>query len=458
MMPIVARGFFRLQEALLGRPSFAILRQLRESQYWPHDKLDALRLDRLRSLVTWAWEHIPYWRETMTEHHIHPSDIRELSDIRRFPLLEKNTLRRRLKEMTWQGRIRGFKLVRTSGSTNEALQFYASALREAHINAARMRGHESIGIRRGDREMYFWGCPVELNAQDRIKRIRDWLVNDGLTNGFAVTPERIVAYVEYWRRWRPKCLFGYPNCLALVARLAPKLGLDLSVLKSRGLKVISTTSELLTDADRASIESAFGVPVYDSYGLREGGMVGHDCQHKTMHTVDEQVLLETIDPLTGRPTDGEGELVLTNLVHHVMPIIRYRTGDIVQLSRQSCPCGRTLGSIRISGGRIADFVVTSNGVWIPGYAFIYICRSVPGVVKFQVHQERQGRIRVRLAVDANFPTDGSERVRVAALKRLASDDEVLVEVVDDIQPAPSGKYRPVVGDLAEELLKRDRHV
>ena len=56
------------------------------------------------------------------------------------------------------------------------------------------------------------------------------------------------------------------------------------------------------------------MPVYDSYGLREGGLVGHECDRFTMHCMDEQVILETIDPDTLEPTDGEGELVLTNIV------------------------------------------------------------------------------------------------------------------------------------------------
>jgi phenylacetate-CoA ligase len=299
--------------------------------------------------------------------------------------------------------------------------------------------------------MYFWGSPVELSKQDRVKRVRDFLVNDGLTNGFELKPELVRRYFDYWVRWRPRCIFGYPCSFTLMAGMAAAQGLDLRPLRDRGLKVLSTTSEMLTDVDRKTISEAFGVPVYDSFGLREGGLVGHECERFTMHTMDEQVLLETVDPQTGQPTGGEGELVMTNLVTTVMPIIRYRTGDVVTLSKAPCPCGRSLGSVRISGGRVADFVVTSDGRWIPGYAFIYICRSVKGIVKFQAVQERAGLVRVLLAVDGQFPPDGREQVRQKALARLRSDDEVTVEVADDIAPSPSGKYRPVVGLLAERL-------
>ena len=456
MLPIIARTIFRIQERLLGRRSFKVLRELRRSERWPRERLDAFRLERLRRTVATAYEHTPYWREVMDAHGIAPDDVRSLDDLARFPLLVKETLRQRREEMVWRDEGPGLKLVRTSGSTNEALQFYTSSTREAHINAARMRGHEWIGIRRGDREMYYWGSPIELSKQDRMKRIRDWLINDGLTNGFEVTPQRVKGYFEYWKKWRPKCIFGYPSTFALTVTMAEQQGIDLGELKDRGLKVICTTSEVLTDVDRQITTKAFGVPVYDSYGLREGGLVGHECEHATMHCIDEQVILETIDPHTLEPTRGEGELVVTNITAPVMPVIRYRTGDVVTLSNEPCQCGRSLSSIKISGGRIADFVITDQGKWVVGYSFIYICRSVKGIVKFQVRQDRIGQIRILLATDEKFGPDGVEQVTRAARARLDSTDEIIVELVDDIQPAASGKYRPVVSKVYDEMLKSKR--
>jgi phenylacetate-CoA ligase len=455
MLPLLARTFFRLQERILGRRTFAILKELEQSQWWPRERLEQLQLRRLQQVVATAYRHTPYWRSVMDEAGFSPADIHFLADLRKFPLLEKETIRGRREEMVCRDGSPRVWLVRTSGSTNEALQFYTTPDREAQINAARIRGHEWVGLSKGQREMYFWGSPVELSKQDRFKRIRDWFVNDGLTNGFQLTPELVPQYLDYWKRWRPKCIFGYPCSFMLMITMARSAGISLGELRERGLETIVTTSEMLTDIDRQMIADAFGVPVYDSFGLREVGLVGHECEHQTMHCTDEQLILETIDPITLEPTDGQGELVLTNIMSPAMPIIRYRTGDVVTLSQAPCPCGRTLSSIKISGGRVADFVVTTDGVWIPGYAFIYICRAIPGIVKFQVHQERQGRIRVVLATDNNFPPNGTQQVRQAVRKRLNSDDGIFVELVDDIQPTPSGKYRPVIGKLAERLLKED---
>jgi len=389
----------------------------------------------------------------MDRQGIHPTDIRSLADLKRFPLLDKDTLRRRREEMVWKDEGRRVQLVRTSGSTNEALEFYTSSTREAHINAARMRGHEWVGIRRGEKELYYWGSPVELSKQDRLKHLRDWLINDGLSNGFEVTPARVKKYFRQWLSWRPRCIFGYPSTFVLTVTIAESLGLDLTALRRRGLKVIITTSEMLSAVDRQSIAEGFGVPVYDSYGLREAGLIGHECEHGTMHCMDEQLILETIDPETLKPTTGEGELVVTNIVGPAFPVIRYRTGDIVTLSTEPCPCGRTLSRVRISGGRAVEFVVTKAGKWVVGYSFIYIARSVKGIVKFQVIQEKIGEILIKLVVDQQFPPDGVEQVKKKAAQRLGGDDRVMVEIVEDIKPARSGKYRPVISKVAEELYK-----
>jgi phenylacetate-CoA ligase len=151
MIPFLARTFFRVQERLLRRPSFAILRELRASERWPRERVEALQWDRLRAVLQAAYDHTPYWREVLDAHSVRPADVRSWDDFRRLPLLEKATLRARREDMVWRDQGPRLTLIRTSGSTNEALQFYTNSNREAQINAARMRGHEWIGVPRARR-------------------------------------------------------------------------------------------------------------------------------------------------------------------------------------------------------------------------------------------------------------------------------------------------------------------
>lgn len=449
----MARAFFRVHERLLGRGTFSVLRQLEQSQWWPQERIRALQLERLQGLVASAWAHCPYWRTLMERHGIAPESIRSLDDVRRFPFLEKPAIRASREEMVWRNEGPRIRIARTTGSTNASLEFYTSASREAQISAARMRGHASVGIRPGDREMYFWAAPVELKAQSWLRHVRDMLRNDGFTNALELTPELVPQHVQNWRLWRPQCIFGYVCSFVVLARMAQHAGVDLTVLRDCGLRAIVTTSELLGEENRRLISEAFGVPVYDSYGLREGGLVGHECSHQTMHTNDEQLLLEVIDPRTLEPADGEGELVLTFLGSRVMPIIRYRTGDMVTLVRERCPCGRSLGGLRMTGGRLTEFLVTGDGRWISGAVFMYVVKETPGILQLQVRQERLGRLRVLLARDKDFPPDGVERVQAAIRRRIGGHDEIAIEMVEEIPPCASGKQRLVISEVSRQMME-----
>jgi phenylacetate-CoA ligase len=450
MLPHLARGIYGIQERLLGRSTFSILAELRQSQWWPRERLEGLQLRRLQRLAANAYEQTPYWRSIMRRNGIEPSDIQTLADVSRFPLLSKQQIRQAARDAVWFDGGRRVRMGRTSGSTNEPLEFFTSAERESHINAARIRGHESVGMRRGEKEMYFWGSPVEISKQDKLKRIRDWFINDGFTNGFHVDEASVRECVRAWLRFGPKCIFSYPSSLAMLASIAERRGIELGQLRERGLKMIITTAEIV-EGFRDPLRQAFGVPVYDSYGLREAGLIGHECAHQVMHCVEEQVLLETIDPITLEPTWGEGELVVTNLVGHVMPMIRYRTGDIVTLSDAPCRCGRTSRGVKVTGGRAVDFVITSKGVWLSGLTFTYLHKQIAGILQLQVQQDRIGEIRVLLVTSGEFGSLGEEKVRQSLRQSLKCNDAIVIEQVENIPSCASGKHRLVVGRVAEQL-------
>lgn len=452
MNPPIARTFFRIQERLLGRPTFRLLAELERSDRWPRERLETFQLERLGELLAAAYTHTSYWREVMDRAGVRPDDVKTLADLRRLPLLEKETIRTRREEMSWRGAARRTWLGRTGGSTATPIEFYTSALREAHINAARMRGHAWVGMRRGEREMYFWGSPVERAKQDAVKSVRDWFIGDGFTDSFNVTEDAVPRLVAAWHRFRPKCIFCYPSSMALVVKMARRQGIDLRNVKQAGLEMIITTAEILGPM-RDEIAEAFGVPVYDSYGLREVGLIAHDCSHQTMHAMEEQFILETIDPHTLEPTDGEGELIATSLISHPTPMIRYRTGDLVSLNDAPCPCGRTLRSMTLSDGRAIEFIVTSKGAWVSGYIFVYLMKEVPGLIKLQVQQERIGHIRLLVVPDERFAIVGKPMLLHNVRARLGCDDEIELCEVADIPVSASGKHRLVISRVAEELRR-----
>jgi phenylacetate-CoA ligase len=112
---------------------------------------------------------------------------------------------------------------------------------------------------------------------------------------------------------------------------------------------------------REKLEDAWGIDACDIYGLSEvgGPGVAAECHEGkgALHVFDDHFLPEVIDPETGVPTDGLGELVLTTLTREALPVVRYRTGDITRFVDGDCVCGRTHRRIARFSGRVDDMLV-----------------------------------------------------------------------------------------------------
>jgi phenylacetate-CoA ligase len=121
-------------------------------------------------------------------------------------------------------------------------------------------------------------------------------------------------------------------------------------------------AEPWSESLRHKIEEAWGeFDACDIYGLSEviGPGVAMECRENKggLHVFDDHFQAEVVDPETGEPTEGLGELVLTTLTKEALPVIRYRTGDVTQLLPGDCPCGRTHPRIARFSGRVDDMLV-----------------------------------------------------------------------------------------------------
>ena len=250
-----------------------------------------------------------------------------LADLSRLPVLDKATMSRRREGLLCADVPGGARCYTTGGSSGEPLIFYWDRRRQEADVAHRLRAHHWWGILPGDPEAYLWGSPVELRAQDRLRRLRDWAINHFLLSAFDLSEQAVGEFVQRLRRFRPQCLYGYPSSIALLCRFAERKGLD---LKPLGIRVVFATAEVLYDDQREIIQRVLGAAVANGYGSREGGFVSHACPQGRMHVSSESMIVEYLRDGRSAGPDEDGEIVVTNLDNHATPFIRYRTGDIVR--------------------------------------------------------------------------------------------------------------------------------
>jgi phenylacetate-CoA ligase len=436
---------FPLHERLKGHRTVALRRELERTQWWPAERLAALRLEKLRTLLSRASADVPYYREVIARAGLAPERIAELRDLDRLPFLTKDVIRANTERLKSERAAR-LQRYNTGGSSGEPLVFFIGPDRVTHDVAAKWRATRWWGVDIGDPEVVVWGSPIELKAQDRLRALRDRVLRTRLLSAFEMSPAKLDEFVAAIRATRPKMLFGYPSALAHIARHARERDVRMDDL---GIRVAFVTAERLYDDQKALIASTFGCRVANGYGGRDAGFIAHECPDGGMHITAEDIVVEIVDR-GGRPLPpGEaGEIVVTHLATADFPFIRYRTGDVASLDDRPCACGRGLPLLKDIQGRATDFVVAKDGTVMHGLALIYVLRETPGIESFKIVQESLDQVRVLLVPGAGYGEPARRRIEDGLKARLGADVRVVLDEVPRIEAERSGKFRYVVSKVA----------
>jgi len=457
------RIFYPLQERLLKRPTFAYLASLERSQWLPRGALEQLQMQKLTRLLQTASTHSLWHRERMRTAGLDVGNDCPpvtLDDLRRLPVMTKRDARANVADIRWMNVPGGASRYNTGGSSGEPLIFYFGRWRQASDAAGRIRARRWWGVDVGDREVYLWGAPAELNKTDRIKTIRDGLLNQLVLNAFAMSPANMDAYIEAVQAFRPKCIYGYASSVALLAARARARGRRLQLPE---LRVVCTTGEPLFPHQREQIRAAFGVPVANEFGSRDIGFTSHETPHGQMLLMSESIVLEVLDSRGSPVPAGElGEAVMTGLCSDAQPFIRYRTGDMVRLSPEPCHEGRGLHVLGEVVGRTTDFVVRPDGVIMHALAVIYVLRAVEGIAEFKIVQHTLRDVEVLVVPDALWSKTKQAQVMAGLVERLGPELRINIRLVESIPVEASGKYRYVVshvplGDGLDPAIQQDGH-
>ncbi|MCI0527145.1 MAG: AMP-binding protein, partial [Nitrospira sp.] len=150
-----------------------------------------------------------------------------------------------------------------------------------------------------------------------------------------------------------------PSYSLTTADVAQEMKMDIRDLK---LRVGIFGAEPWSDQMRVEIEQRLNLKAVDVYGLTEviGPGVSAECEVRSgLHIYEDHFIPEIIDPVTGNPLpEGQtGELVFTTITKEAFPVIRFRTRDITQLTREACSCGRTLVRMNRVSGRTDDMLI-----------------------------------------------------------------------------------------------------
>jgi phenylacetate-CoA ligase len=405
--------------------------------------------ERLRLLIRYSYEHVPYYRKVMDERGLKPGDIETVDDLLRLPILTRADVHNNRKALT----ARGFKpsqliVGHTSGTTGSPLTFYYDKRVCLIKNVVDWRQKRWGGINPGDRVAFFLGRVVVPITRNKVPFWRhNWLVNHLFFSSFHMSPGNMDAYVEQLYRFRPLAVEGYPSTMYIIASYL------LSQNKTYPAKAVFTSSETLHPQQREVIEAAFETKLFDFYGVAERVAFGAECnKHGGKHLNTDFGIYEILDKNEQPVTDGElGRLVATGLHNLAMPLIRYKTDDVTSLKPVPCSCGRGFPLMSDVTTKAEDIITTRDGRYVSSSILTHPFKPLHGVAESQIVQEDREHIVVKIIKGPTYQDKDTTYLIRELKSRVGEDMDVQVEFVDSIPRTKAGKFRWVVSRVPLEF-------
>src|SRR5512144_2646304 len=307
---------------------------------------------RLREQVRHAAAHSPFYRRKFKAARVKPALIRTLDDLRQLPFTTKDELKENQANRPPWGDVLAVPLADvtrvhlTSATTGRPLAFLDTREDWHGFYHSYARSLHAYGVRQKDMVMAAFSYGPWIGYWSGFYAAQDLGCLVFPVGGLS-TDQRIDALLSY-----PITVLGCtPSYALFLAEAAAKKGIDLA--KDTKIRITWHTGEpgASIPATKAKIEAAFGAKAYDLPGLTEIAAWGFECEARSglTHVNEDYCLPEVLDE-DGKPVSpGEnGELVFTSLYRKAMPLLRYRTRDIVHLADRKCSCGRSL--VTLEGG------------------------------------------------------------------------------------------------------------
>ncbi len=364
----------------------------------PREEIERIQLKNLKKTVKRAYKNVPHYRQKMKQMGLKPEDINELSDVRLLPFTTKDDLRSNYPFGMFA--VPPEKIVRyhaSSGTTgNPTVVGYTKKDME-NWKECIARLVTMAGVTKRDTAHISFGYGLFTGA---------FGLHQGLERvGAGVVPMssgNTRKQIKIMKDFGATVLIGTPSYALHLAETAEEMGLDPAVdLK---LRVGCFGGEGSTEAMREKLAETFGIFASENYGMSElmgPGVAGECTQLSGMHISEDHFLAEIIDPVTGEvlPAGETGELVITPITKHALPLLRYRTKDITSLHYEPCACGRTTARMAKIGGRTDDMLIIS-GVNVFPSQIEEVLYGIEGIgSNYQITVTKQGFLD-KISIDA----------------------------------------------------------
>lgn len=420
-----------------GKQFRNLLQDAEGRQSWTADQLSLYQLAELRSVLIHAANNTPFYRDTFKSLGLNPARAPLPECLASLPYIQKADIladpsgfkSQQVKRTVFRGY--------TSGTTGTPLALEQDLYAINRENAFIRRQMHWAGYRDGDRRAWIRGDMVAPASQAlppfwRYNRTDNML----MMSSYHMSEANASAYLKALEEFDPSIIMAYPSSIGFFAAYLASCGKSYG---GKSLQGIITSSETLDASVRASITSNFGCTVFDWYGQFERVAAIGTCEYGVYHLMSDYSYVEFL-----QAEEGLHEIIGTGFNNLVNPLIRYRTGDYVELAppTEKCLCGRAFPVIRRIEGRRDDVLKLPDGRRIGRLDHIF--KGVSGVLESQIVQESLERIIIYVVPGIGFSEQTRNNIHSATTERLGNAVKIEVNTVESIPRTRSGKLRSVI--------------
>jgi phenylacetate-CoA ligase len=431
---LVGRAYRAIPSSLRYGPSYTRFQnEAREVETWDAETIRRYQIAALRESLM-AAAKAPFYAERFAASGVDPTKFESLEQLADYPLLTKQDLllhREQMVNPEFDAKHRLY--ITTGGSSGVPVGFYlhkgvSRPKEQAYLEAQWLRR----GYRVGDRVAVIRGGVTSSKAGGGISSFdatRNWLI----LSSYHLTLERLPEYVAALKRFRPQHLHAYPSAALMLARGLEQTGLKLEFK----LTSLLCGSEKLTAESQQYLEQYFAAKVLHWYGHSERVVLaaqGHTSNH--LHFWPTYGFVEFGEP----DAEGNREIIGTSFHNHVMPLIRYRTGDYAKMTNEE----HAWPSISAVVGRDYEYLISATGRRISLTAINMHDRIFDGLLAVQFFQEHAGVVECRFQPGPQWQSSQVEAMRTGLLKKLGDDFTLTLREVTKVEKTSAGKHKWLV--------------
>jgi len=322
-------------------------------------------------------------------------------------------------------------LFKTSGSTGKRLEFYGEDSMYQKEAAYILHSFESHNAELYDKWSIWIRRHSPKDESDLI--VKDYELKRIYMSPFHLNDENIFDYVDIINQTKSTTIVTYPSTAYWLSCLLEKHNLKLPFIKS-----IHGASEQCLDVWGSKICDVFGFNLKMHYGQVE--KVSFLYQSNQSNFYHESLTYSYTE------YDHDKSIIGTSFMNKVMPMIRYKTNDIVTLLDNKIELSSPITVEKING-RVDDMIISENGTRIPSVNFYTVMSKCEEVKMFQLHQKIDKTLTLKVVVSDKFNKNVMDKIKVEIRKRVG-DLSLHFEIVDEInRDSNTGKLRCVITDL-----------